>query len=155
MRLERGINAILFAIVLGSITFPVASRMVAASETNVVTAPVVWNRITEGEDIVIVDLRGERNYMEEHIPGAISIPAEEIDERFPAYRAGKLVIYCFSEGTSRAVSSGLGDPPNVSVLEGGIHGWKALGLDTERGGVWSRFGIIVRRAKDKVVMLFE
>ncbi|MBI5141564.1 MAG: rhodanese-like domain-containing protein [Nitrospirae bacterium] len=155
MRKARGVKTILFAVMLGLAAILSGCSHPAFADANVVTASELHRLMAGGTDIVIVDLRAERNYMEEHIPGAISIPADEIDDRFPAYKTGRLVIYCFSDGTSRAVSSGLGDPPNISVLEGGIYGWKALGFDTERGGVWSRFGSITRRAKDKIVMLFE
>ena len=52
-------------------------------------------RLDEGEEIVIVDSRALKPYNVRHIPGAISMPLDEVEERadeLPKNRT--IVFYC-------------------------------------------------------------
>ncbi len=52
-------------------------------------------KLDAGADIVIVDVRSEEEFAESHIPGAISIPWEEIEDRYPELpRDKEIITYC-------------------------------------------------------------
>jgi len=52
-------------------------------------------KLDAGADIVIVDVRGKEDFDEGHIPGAVSIPWEEMEARYTELPRGKEVItYC-------------------------------------------------------------
>lgn len=46
-------------------------------------------------EYVIVDLRSQRDYKKGHVPGAVNVPFEQIEQgRFSFARNKKLVLYC-------------------------------------------------------------
>lgn len=65
-----------------------------------VSPHVLIERVKEGEDIIIVDVRDPGAYGAAHIPGAINIPAsdEELVAKFRALGRGKAIVtYCYTE----------------------------------------------------------
>ncbi len=55
----------------------------------------VLSRIESQADVIIVDTRAESSYHKAHLPGAISIPLEEVEGRYTELQAGKEIItYC-------------------------------------------------------------
>jgi len=87
-----------------------------------------------GERLILIDLRDRDSFKSEHIPGAINIPADEIQSKIGRFRGKKIVLYCWSEGTSRAVAKDFEDY-NIFVLEGGIDGWKQKGYKVSGKGI--------------------
>lgn len=87
--------------------------------------------------IILLDVRDEPDYDEEHLPGAVSLPRGylelDIDEIAPDADT-HIVTYC-GGGTRATLSAhtlkNMGYE-NVSVLTGGFRGWKAEGLPTEK-----------------------
>lgn len=81
---------------------------------------------------VLIDLRLMDEARKGHIPGAVSIPAEEITsakDRFPADKKAPIILY--ASNTKSAVESfkvvrGWGYT-NTSVLDGGITAWEKAG----------------------------
>jgi len=55
-------------------------------------------KVKEGKgDFVLVDARDRASYEREHIPGAISMPPEEIEENFGRLDPSKeIVTYCWT-----------------------------------------------------------
>lgn len=52
-------------------------------------------KLDAGSNIAIVDARSKREYEQSHIAGAISIPLQEITQRYSElYRYDEIVIYC-------------------------------------------------------------
>ncbi|MBC8265099.1 MAG: rhodanese-like domain-containing protein [Anaerolineales bacterium] len=52
-------------------------------------------KLDAGADIVIVDVRSKEEFAESHIPGAVSIPWEEIEARYPELpRDKEIITYC-------------------------------------------------------------
>lgn len=49
------------------------------SDTKTLTLEEVKTRMETG-NILLIDVRSSKEYMENHIPGAVSVPADEIDE---------------------------------------------------------------------------
>ena len=74
-----------------------------------ITAVELHQMLTEGASLTVVDARDEVHYRRGHLPGAVSIPAEDAllrfvdirrpkrlfhSERLPADRSRRLVCYC-------------------------------------------------------------
>ena len=94
--------------------------------------------LTEATELIILlDIRDEPDYDEEHLPDAVSLPRGylelDIDEVAPDIDT-HIVTYC-GGGTRATLSAdtlkNMGYE-NVSVLTGGFRGWKAEGLPTEK-----------------------
>ncbi len=92
--------------------------------------------------VLVVDVRDELAFKVGHIPGAISVPLAQVEQRAGDIRAragGKpIVTYCScpSEQTAAAAAVTLSKfgVTNVSVLVGGYPEWLATGGAIERGG---------------------
>jgi thioredoxin 1/putative thioredoxin len=85
--------------------------------------------------VSIVDTREPAVYGRAHIPGAKSVPAEEIEGRLAElFMLGSPpILYCRSgdrtkDLTAKLVEQGL----QVGFLEGGVLAWEAAGLPMER-----------------------
>ena len=56
---------------------------------------VYWNEILQHEKEVLIDVRTEQEFNAGHIPGAISIPVDELRHRLVEIpNAEKIVLYC-------------------------------------------------------------
>lgn len=89
-----------------------------------------------------VDARIVEMYAEGRLPGARSLPLDEIDTSIEAFlrevpRGRELVVYCSGYGcpdsgtlAARLVAEGYG---RVSVYEGGFPEWQSRGLPVESG----------------------
>ena len=89
-----------------------------------------------GDSVILLDVRDEPDYDEEHLPNAVSLPRGyielDIDEVAPDENT-HIVTYC-GGGTRATLSAhtlkNMGYE-NVSVLTGGFRGWQAAGLPTD------------------------
>lgn len=86
---------------------------------------------------ILVDVRDKADFELEHIPGAISIPVEELQMRAVQYfgSADEIIVYCASfecQASTRAarILTGLGFA-NILDYEGGLIDWKTGGLRAE------------------------
>jgi rhodanese-related sulfurtransferase/DNA-binding transcriptional ArsR family regulator len=90
----------------------------------------------EKDNVVIVDLRSKTEFNESHIPDAISIPADKLEENMGKLPAGKeIVIYCrgpYCAMGIEAVSFLKEKGYRVKRLIQGVPEWKALGFETEK-----------------------
>ena len=79
------------------------------------------------EGYVIVDVRREDEFVSGHIPGAILIPNESIEDTPPAQlpdRDQLILIYCRSGNRSKQASQKLADMGYTNIVEfGGINTW--------------------------------
>ncbi len=92
----------------------------------------------ESEDFILIDTRSQKEYQEEHIVGAISLPASEIDNRYNELARDKEIItYCYGGhcGPAKVAAQKLIQLgfSNVKVLDGSTQSWKAKGWQTETG----------------------
>ena len=55
-------------------------------------APIVKDYIDQQDEIVLVDVRSVADYDKEHIPGAISIPSDNIEKRWNELPTDKIVF---------------------------------------------------------------
>jgi rhodanese-related sulfurtransferase len=83
---------------------------------------------------VLVDVRTAEEFAGGHLPGAINLPMDQVADRHGELQAGQPVaVVCAVGGRSAKVSEqlvGLGFT-DVTNLDGGTNGWRALGLPIE------------------------
>ncbi|NUP29602.1 MAG: pyridoxal-phosphate dependent enzyme [Nocardia sp.] len=87
---------------------------------------------------VIVDTRGAMAYRVAHIPGAINIPDDRLTDLFahgtPFSRDRPVVFTCPTGDISRRFAATARRTGHTAFsLDGGIAGWRAAGLELERG----------------------
>lgn len=111
-------------------------ELVAEAKANV--GHISPDELTEaGDSVILIDVRDEQDYDEEHLPNAVSLPRGylelDIDEVAPD-EDSHIVTYC-GGGTRATLSAqtlkNMGYA-NVSVLTGGFRGWTASGLPTDK-----------------------
>lgn len=89
------------------------------------------------DSFVILDIRDEAAYEQEHIPGAISIPMDELGYRlFVLDKTKDIIVYCESGVRCRIacqvlVNAGFKD---VQTLVGGIKAWN-YAIESSNGSV--------------------
>lgn len=101
--------------------------------TTRVTAPVLAESLNKGSRSVIVDVRSEKEWEEEHIEGSVNIPLNHLMERAEELSdASQVTVHC--QGGYRSViavslleQAGV---KNVQDLVGGVKAWKAISLPT-------------------------
>ena len=106
-----------------------------------ITCDELSRKLERGEPIVVVDALPPMSYAHSHLPGAINLPPERVDEaaekRMPDKDA-EVVVYCAnpecesSTDTARRLLA-LGFT-NVRHYPGGKDEWRRLGLPLERAG---------------------
>lgn len=79
----------------------------------------------------LVDIRGADEYAREHIPGAINLPLDRVEELDPG--EAPVVFHCRSgmrtELHSARLDTATGTAP-AFILEGGLDGWRGAGQAT-------------------------
>lgn len=88
------------------------------------------------KDVVLVDARPRDMYDQKHLPGAISIPLEDIKEYANKFdKNAKIVTYCGGyscpASTEAAKEFGKLGFKNVRDYKGGIEEWTQKGYPTE------------------------
>jgi rhodanese-related sulfurtransferase len=101
-----------------------------------------WREYQEGL-ILFVDARGPSEYRPGHLPGAVNVPAEDVERGLDQLRraAGsgrEFVIYCSGPGCplSLDLATILADKgiPKVTILPEGWSGWLDAGFPIEENG---------------------
>jgi len=104
-----------------------------------------------GESFVLIDSRPAGRYVQGHLPGAVSIPLNELEKEgeklLPADRAKTLVFYCgglscMLSPKSAAIAVKLGFK-DVRMFPEGEPGWKKLDYATESSLSFIKSGNIV------------
>jgi rhodanese-related sulfurtransferase len=102
----------------------------------------LWQKIDGEEEFVLVDALAPMSFAHSHLPGAINLPPEWVDERGPGRipdRNIEIVVYCsgVSCDSSEIVALRLMELgyPNVRHYSGGKRDWLAGKLPFEGGGV--------------------
>jgi len=105
----------------------------------------LWEKIQSGAELVLVDALSPISYAGVHLPGAINIPPDRVDElaelRIPD-RETEVVVYCAGwdcdssvEVAERLVALGY---RNVLHYAGGKDDWREAGLPLEGGRVGAK-----------------
>lgn len=98
----------------------------------------LWQKIEGGERFVLVDALAPMSYAHSHLPGAINITPERVDDEAPRRIPDldtDVVVYCASEDCESSVEVGerlleLGYR-SVWHYPGGKHEWTESGLPFE------------------------
>jgi len=98
-------------------------------------------KIEAGDELVLVDALAPISYARSHLPGAINLPLEWVDDRAPRRipdLATAIVVYCIDVECDSSVRVGerlrsLGYA-NVRHYAGGKREWVEAGLPLERAG---------------------
>ncbi len=86
-----------------------------------------YKRLESEEDIILLDVRNQGEYEEQHIPGSILIPVNELEKRAEAELTDKdadIIVYCASGKRSSSAANilaGLGYSKVYNM--GGIMDW--------------------------------
>ena len=102
------------------------------------TPEEVQSRLGTPEAPLVVDLRAPVEYRIAHIPGAINIPLEELEERLEDIRhENGVLIYCINGSRTRQAEPVLyaHDVETVYHLEGTFYAWIKGKYPVEKGGV--------------------
>ena len=97
-----------------------------------VSAEEAYTRATSGQ-AVIVDVREPNEWETGHIPGAVHLPLDELELRWPELRDGEPVIaVCRSGGRSTKATQALRSAGiDASNLSGGMKAWERANLPFE------------------------
>ena len=100
------------------------------------TKEELWRRINSNDRPIVVDVRPEEEYAAGHIPGALSIPLEELKKRIKELPKRKqIVAYCrgpFCALAPEAIRYLTGKGYRVKRLIEGAPDWEAAGLPLTR-----------------------
>ncbi|WP_280508589.1 pyridoxal-phosphate dependent enzyme [Nocardia flavorosea] len=103
-----------------------------------VLGPAELAEMIRARHTVVVDTRGAMAYRIAHVPGAINIPDDRLTDLFaqgtPFSRAHPVVFTCPTGDISRRFAATAQQTGHLAYsLDGGIAGWRAAGLELERG----------------------
>jgi len=98
-------------------------------------------KIDAGEDIVVFEALPQMYYEEAHLPGAINLPHDQVDELAPQLLPDKdreIVVYCSNLACQNSTIAArrltqLGYA-RVRDYEAGKQDWIEAGMPVERGG---------------------
>jgi len=108
-------------------------------EDSIDTIPAdrVKRLVESGAKLVLVDLRPVREFQENRLPGARSIPMADLPNRFEEIpKTGQVVLYCactLNEIAERVAFLGFRGYRNIFVLLDGYPGWVKRGYPLEAG----------------------
>ena len=114
----------------------------SAPEIAPLTREELWQKQQRGDRFVLIDALPPMSYAASHLPGAVNVPPEAVDERaartIPSADA-EVVVYCSSEScdSSLIVARRLVELGylNVRHYAGGKSDWMAAGLALAGGRV--------------------
>jgi rhodanese-related sulfurtransferase len=125
---------IIFFLILVILLIPTINvRAQVVTDISVQTAYDMINNNTLYPDLIILDVRDQWEYDENHLCEVILIPVSDIDTRISElepYKDIEIVVYCRSGGRSASASQNLVDNHNFTKIYnmlGGIIAWIAEG----------------------------
>ncbi|HZS34938.1 MAG TPA: rhodanese-like domain-containing protein [Methylomirabilota bacterium] len=128
--------AVLLALASALGSRPARAIHTAADTPLAIAAEDVERYRAGGEEVTVIDLRHADDYRRGHVPGARSIPLEQLRRRQAEVPpAGRVVLYAASPAEATAAYQALRDAGfrNVMLLAGGLAGWTRAGLALETG----------------------
>lgn len=107
-----------------------------AGQVNIVSQTVLQNKMMNNEPMIIIDVRTSEEYAQGHVPNAINISHDQIEQRFSeisAFKDKELVIYCRSGRRAGIVEAFLLKKgfSNINHLDGDYNAWHQNSLPFE------------------------
>jgi rhodanese-related sulfurtransferase len=93
----------------------------------------LWRRMRDGS-VTLIDVRPREEYAQAHLPGAISVPLEELKRFSPPSKRKQVVAYCrgpYCVYALKAVAELKKRGVNAVRFEDGVQEWRAAGLPLE------------------------
>lgn len=116
------------------------SRPPASSHYNIHQVSVPQARALMDAGALVIDVRGQEAYGHRHLPGAVSLPLEQLQQGIPisieSAKAKSIVVYCGDgathgpEATQLLNRAGYAGAVN---LQSGLEGWVAAGMPIQTG----------------------
>jgi thioredoxin 1/putative thioredoxin len=97
--------------------------------------PAELAQLLQRRQVVPVDTREAATYRRAHLPGAVSIPLEELPNRLAELHMlpGAPVLYCRAGDKTKEIAEKFANEgAPVAFLEGGLLGWESAGLPLDR-----------------------
>ncbi|MFZ0479756.1 MAG: rhodanese-like domain-containing protein [Terriglobales bacterium] len=110
----------------------------AKSRIRETTVDEVKKRLDQGDKFVLVDVREDREFDADHIPGAVhlgkGVIERDIEAKYPELDT-PLVLYCGGGFRSALAADNLQKMgyTNVISMDGGIRGWREKSYPLEKG----------------------
>ena len=92
-----------------------------------ISSPTLFDRLRHGPPIAALDVRSAAEFAIGHLPGAVNIPMEQIENRMADVPTGPLVLVCEAGKRAEIVAGWLGDQSDLRVLAGGTRAWQNAG----------------------------
>lgn len=113
---------------------PAQARAYFAQKMAFTTGPVELERNLRRNDVVVVDVREEEDYLKGHVPGAINLPHERWGTLQGLRKDALNVLYCYSQQCHLAASAAVefaskGFP--VMEMDGGFKVWRENEMEIE------------------------
>lgn len=94
-------------------------------------------RKIQAQQVVVIDVRSPEEYAEGHVPGAINIPHNQLEEHaetLATLKGKDLLLYCHSGRRAGMAESELTEKgfTNLYHLKGDMQGWKAANMKIEK-----------------------
>ena len=120
------------ALALAALLLLACGEAEAPAGTGTMPAAALVERLASGDVPIVLDVRTPEEFAKGHIPGAINIPHDQLEERLAEvedYREGELVVHCQSGRRAAFAEEVLRDAgfENVLDLEGHWQAWQAAG----------------------------
>lgn len=93
---------------------------------NYITLDILKQKLKSKNEIIIIDVRSQEEYNEKHIPNAINIPLDKLENEAKKFDKNKLYITACGKGGNRSASGAekLNKMKfNALWLCGGTFGW--------------------------------
>ena len=108
----------------------------ATAQSSVAASPYLIERVANNEWLLI-DVRSPQEFADGHIPGAVNMPHENINDYLSELENHKnkpIIIYCRSGRRAKLAMKVLeeADFSEVMHLEGDMLGWSAAGMTEDR-----------------------
>jgi rhodanese-related sulfurtransferase len=115
---------------------PQRARQYFSDKLAFTTGPIELERNLKQNDIAIIDVRAEEDYVQGHIPGAINLPKEKWQTLEGLRKDALNVVYCYTHVCHLAATAAVefaSKGYSVMELEGGFDTWKKYELEIEKG----------------------
>ncbi len=132
MLTAKSTRATLFAIALGTLSATAAHADFAGEWDQAEALRKIQN-----QQVVVIDVRSPEEYAAGHVPGAINMPHNKLDEhadRLADLKGKDLLLYCHSGRRAGMAESELTEKgfENLYHLKGDMQGWKAANMKIEK-----------------------
>lgn len=99
-----------------------------------ISSTELWDKLNKDE-VTLIDVRPEEEFLTGHIPGAVSIPLKELKEKLKELPSDKEIVaycrgpYCVLAAEAAKFLNKKGY--NISILKEDVNSWRAKGLPVQ------------------------